>query len=314
MKSDFLATVSRELRTPLTVIKGTGLTLDRMWDDIDDPTRRDLVAALNANMGVAGTGHHEAARLLAVGRRQLAPDFDRVDLSDLLRGTARRLGPLFAERAIRVDVEPSLAAFVDPVLIDRAVENLLTNALFGAGDPAPDASVLDPRGRSEQLSTSWSDRPAVLVFLRYFGCPLCQQQVATLRADEDRFAEADTNVVLVGQGRPSDAERFVEEKSLPSSCGSFSASRTYPRGRSAGPELRGGRRPKWGMVGEIVARFGRADAGSLLTRIPEQRGERCPRVQFVTRGKSSSSCRIPGAARVAIVELDGRRMAASSGT
>jgi peroxiredoxin len=86
---------------------------------------------------------------------------------------------------------------------------------FGAGDPAPDASLLDRRGRSEQLSTTWSDRPAVLVFLRYFGCPLCQQQVATLRADEGRFAEADTNVVLVGQGRPSDAERFVEEKSLP---------------------------------------------------------------------------------------------------
>ena len=268
MKSDFLATVSRELRTPLTVIKGTGLTLDRMWDDIDDPTRRDLVAALNANTGSLEQVITNLLDFSRLDAGQLAPEFDRVDLSDLLRGTARRLGPLFAERAIRVDVEPSLAAFVDPVVIDRAVENLLTNALFGAGDPAPDASVLDPRGRSEQLSTSWSDRPAVLVFLRYFGCPLCQQQVATLRADEDRFAEADTNVVLVGQGRPSDAERFVEEKSLPSSCGSFSASRTYPRGRSAGPELRGGRQPKWGMVGEVVARFGRADALSLLTRIP----------------------------------------------
>jgi len=86
---------------------------------------------------------------------------------------------------------------------------------FGAGDRAPDASLLDPRGRTELLSTSWANRPAVLVFLRYFGCPLCQQQVATLRADEGRFADMDTNVVLVGQGRPSDAERFVEERSLP---------------------------------------------------------------------------------------------------
>jgi two-component system sensor histidine kinase KdpD len=60
---------------------------------------------------------------------QLSPEFDRVDLSDLLQGAARRLGPLFAQRALRVDVEPSLAVFADPVLIDRAVENLLTNAL-----------------------------------------------------------------------------------------------------------------------------------------------------------------------------------------
>jgi signal transduction histidine kinase len=129
MKSDFLATVSHELRTPLTVIKGTGLTLDRMWDDIDDPTRRDLVAALNANTGSLEQVITNLLDFSRLDAGQLAPEFDRVDLSDLLQGTARRLGPLFAERAIRVDVEPSLAAFVDPVLIDRAVENLLTNAL-----------------------------------------------------------------------------------------------------------------------------------------------------------------------------------------
>ncbi|HEX2032004.1 MAG TPA: hypothetical protein VHL78_11485 [Actinomycetota bacterium] len=37
------------------------------------------------------------------------------------------------------------------------------------GDPAPDATVLDPDDHELRLSSFWRDRPAVLAFLRHFG-------------------------------------------------------------------------------------------------------------------------------------------------
>ena len=37
------------------------------------------------------------------------------------------------------------------------------------GDPAPDVSVVDARGEGIALSTFWTERPAVAVFLRHYG-------------------------------------------------------------------------------------------------------------------------------------------------
>jgi len=53
------------------------------------------------------------------------------------------------------------------------------------GDIAPDAVLMDTDGRHVHLSASWTDQPAVVVFLRYFGCPFCQAQVVTLRRDDE---------------------------------------------------------------------------------------------------------------------------------
>ena len=86
------------------------------------------------------------------------------------------------------------------------------------GDPAPDAFLLDKSGSMTRLSFSWRDHAAVLVFLRYFGCPFCQMHVVALRADEDRFREADAAVVLIGQGSPEQGARFCAEKRVSFTC------------------------------------------------------------------------------------------------
>src|SRR5207244_12267924 len=70
------------------------------------------------------------------------------------------------------------------------------------GDPAPDAELLDAWGQPARLSAAWDGGPAVLVFLRYFGCPFCQAQVVGLRRDHERFEETGASVALVGQGPP----------------------------------------------------------------------------------------------------------------
>ena len=58
------------------------------------------------------------------------------------------------------------------------------------GDPAPDAILLAGEGGRVQLSSFWKERPAVLVFLRYFGCPFCQMHVVKLREDQQLFRDA----------------------------------------------------------------------------------------------------------------------------
>jgi peroxiredoxin len=83
------------------------------------------------------------------------------------------------------------------------------------GDRAPDAALLDPTdGGTVMLSSCWRERNAVVVFLRYFGCPFCQAQVATLQEDRERFERTGASIVLVGHGGREHATSFRETKHL----------------------------------------------------------------------------------------------------
>ena len=128
MKSDFLSNISHELRTPLTVIAGVGRTLEDSADILSDEDHRDLLARLNAN---AATLDSMVAELLDFGRLeagQLDIEPTDVDLRELLTGVTDRLASLFRHHVVHVDVEEGLTAQADPLLLERVVENLLTNA------------------------------------------------------------------------------------------------------------------------------------------------------------------------------------------
>ncbi len=83
------------------------------------------------------------------------------------------------------------------------------------GDPAPDALLLDLQRHEVRLSGLWQERPAVVVFLRYFGCPFCQTQVVNLRDEHERIRRIGADVGLVGHGDPEAALAFAEAKELP---------------------------------------------------------------------------------------------------
>jgi peroxiredoxin len=105
-------------------------------------------------------------------------------------------------------------------------------------DRAPDVSLLDMAAREATLSDYWQTEPAVVVFLRYFGCPFCQSQVVRLRDERERFEDAGGGIVLIGQGTPSDAVAFTQRMSQPFDClidPDRSAYRAYglPRARPA---------------------------------------------------------------------------------
>jgi RNA polymerase sigma factor (sigma-70 family) len=128
MKSDFLSNISHELRTPLTVITGVGRTLEENSNILSEEDSRDLLARLNAN---AATLDSIVAELLDFGRLE-AGQFEvapaDVPLRELLDAATDRLATLFSDHTVDVDVEHGLTVHADPLLIERVVENLLTNA------------------------------------------------------------------------------------------------------------------------------------------------------------------------------------------
>lgn len=83
------------------------------------------------------------------------------------------------------------------------------------GDPAPDAILIDLERREVRLSSFWAESPAIVVFLRYFGCPFCQTQVVTLRNEHERIQRSGAQVGLVGHGDPDAALEFTSSKQLP---------------------------------------------------------------------------------------------------
>jgi peroxiredoxin len=111
-------------------------------------------------------------------------------------------------------------------------------------DPAPDVSLLDMAARQAALSTFWRREPAVVVFLRYFGCPFCQAQVVQLRDDRKLFDDVGAGVVLIGQGDPTEAAAFTERMNQPFEClvdPTRSAYRAYGLGRGTPAQVVGPR-------------------------------------------------------------------------
>lgn len=113
------------------------------------------------------------------------------------------------------------------------------------GDPAPDALLVDLEHREIRLSRLWNERPAVVVFLRYFGCPFCQTQVVNLRNEHDRILGAGATVGLIGHGDPEAAIAFASSKGTAVPAVAGPGPRHVPRLRAgpgegdAGPEPQG---------------------------------------------------------------------------
>jgi peroxiredoxin len=90
--------------------------------------------------------------------------------------------------------------------------------VIAVGEAAPralaDAVVLDRASREKKLGAFWTDAPAILLFLRHFGCIGCAQQVTELSPRLDELQAAGVRTVLVGNGAPEMIDAFVERHAL----------------------------------------------------------------------------------------------------
>jgi two-component system sensor histidine kinase KdpD len=129
-RASFLAAMTHDLRTPLATIKAANAALLASDPSMDANDRRDLLDASYREASLLEQLVTTALELTRIHAGGLAPEPVEVSLVDLVRGAMQRLRPLALDREIVLDVSPELpAAYVDSVMLERAVENVLENAL-----------------------------------------------------------------------------------------------------------------------------------------------------------------------------------------
>jgi hypothetical protein len=75
--------------------------------------------------------------------------------------------------------------------------------------------VLSLEGEPLRLRECFRDRPAVIVFVRHFGCLFCHQAVFELLEHAPQIVRRGARLAIVGNGSVAHARRFAESKALP---------------------------------------------------------------------------------------------------
>jgi two-component system, OmpR family, sensor histidine kinase KdpD len=155
LKGEFLTTVSHEMRTPLTVLMGNGVTLEQNWADLDEEGRLELVSGMNTSVRTLDgmlTSLLDYARMEA---GELWVSFEPFDISGMLRTVCERTDEAVGEHRLRTEIEEGLLASGDVVLIRRIVTHLLANAAIHT--PPGTAITASCRRRGADVMVSVSD-------------------------------------------------------------------------------------------------------------------------------------------------------------
>jgi len=126
MKNTFLQAVSHDLRTPLTSILGSALTLEQNGRDLSSEDALDLVRRIAANARKLERLLGDLLDLDKLQRGIVAPQRRPSDLAELVRQVVED-AEVLRGRAVELDLREAHAE-VDPAKVERIVENLLANA------------------------------------------------------------------------------------------------------------------------------------------------------------------------------------------
>jgi signal transduction histidine kinase/putative methionine-R-sulfoxide reductase with GAF domain len=125
MKDTFLEAVSHDLRTPLTSILGSALTLEH--GSLSEADAADLVRRIASNARKLERLLSDLLDLDRLQRGIVSPQRRPTHLAELIHQAVRD-AELLAGRQVEVEVPEELVANLDTAKVERIVENLLANA------------------------------------------------------------------------------------------------------------------------------------------------------------------------------------------
>jgi signal transduction histidine kinase/tetratricopeptide (TPR) repeat protein/predicted Ser/Thr protein kinase len=143
MKSDFVAMVSHELKTPLTSILGYSSTMLRYWSEIPEGDRVDYVRTIDRQSRRLARLVSDLLEMSRIEAGYLAPELADVDLASAV---ASLLGSYDDPPALTVDVPPGLAVRADPDHLQQILTNYLDNARKYGAAPLVVSARLDADG------------------------------------------------------------------------------------------------------------------------------------------------------------------------
>jgi len=159
MKSDFVATASHELRSPLTSIKGFVELLGRS-DSLGEREREFVGVILQSTDRLVDLVNDllDVARLEA-GRMEVHPRL--FDLAELVREVAGLMGPRISEKdqRLELDLPPGLPrALADSVRVRQILTNLVSNAHQYTGEGGRITVTADQVGDNLEVSVADNGR------------------------------------------------------------------------------------------------------------------------------------------------------------
>ena len=126
LKNTFLQAVSHDLRTPLTTLLGSALTLEREDVELEPEVQLDLVRRIAGNARKLLRLVTDLLDLDRLSQGLLEPQRATVDLAEVVRNVVAESDAV-AEREVTVDATVTTVA-IDVPKVERIVENLLVNA------------------------------------------------------------------------------------------------------------------------------------------------------------------------------------------
>ena len=97
------------------------------------------------------------------------------------------------------------------MIINSGKKDIKMSTKLRVGDRAPDFIFKSPMDMERKFYEKTGNRPAVLVFLRYIGCPVCQHAMADIKRDINLIEKAGGSLFVIVQSSPSNLS-FVTKK------------------------------------------------------------------------------------------------------
>ncbi len=127
LRTALLNSLSHDLRTPLTGIRGAAETLDTAWDRLTPATRADLLASIKEDTARMTRFLANIMDLTRLESGQVAPRLQPVQAMDLIDAAIARVPDA---GHILVNVPAGLPAMqADPALLEQVLVNVLDNAV-----------------------------------------------------------------------------------------------------------------------------------------------------------------------------------------
>jgi peroxiredoxin len=83
------------------------------------------------------------------------------------------------------------------------------------GDKAPDFRFKTPWDDEASFYDAAGNKPAVLIFLRYYGCPVCRMEMAKIKQEIDVVRQKKGLVFVVLQGAPDTLASLTDREYWP---------------------------------------------------------------------------------------------------
>ena len=127
LRTALLNSLSHDLRTPLTSIRGAAETLRETWSSLPAETRVDLLASIEQDTARMGRFLSNIMDLTRLESGEIRPRLAPVDIGSVIEGAIARI-PGATYTAVSLP-DPPPHALADPALLEQVLVNILDNAL-----------------------------------------------------------------------------------------------------------------------------------------------------------------------------------------